>query len=170
MLGKGADAHPYGADPTTESAVEARREIVADVGRFFGVPTRILNAPAGDSETYANVESDRLDLLGYTLGGYMDPVQDCISDLLPGDPLVGRRMEIDPTQFLSGDLLTRAQAYSALVTSGIMTAPEARRRGFGLAASPEQSSTPTAPASDPLPAAVVQIDQAPAAAPVEGPA
>lgn len=156
-LGKGADAHPFGADPTQQSAVEARREIVADVGRYFGVPTRILNAPAGDSETYANVESDRLDLLGYTLGGYIDPVQDVISDLLPGDAQVGRRMEIDPTQFVSGDLLTRAQAYSALVTARIVTVEEARRRGFNLAPTPEQASTPTAPA-DALPAAVVTVD------------
>lgn len=158
VLGKGIHAEAYGADPTTESAVEARREIVADVGRFFGVPTRILNAPAGDSETYANVESDRLDLLGYTLGGYIDPIQDVISDLLPGDAQVGRRMEIDPSSFVSGDLATRATAYASLVTAGIVTVPEARMRGFGLAPTPATSSTPTAPADDALPAAVVAMD------------
>jgi hypothetical protein len=53
--------------PDDRVSVEARREIVADVGRYFGVPTRILNAPAGDSETYSNVELDALDLMRYTL-------------------------------------------------------------------------------------------------------
>lgn len=155
VLSSGADAKPFGADPTTDSAVEARREIVADVGRYFGVPTRILNAPAGDSETYSNVEFDALDLMRYTLGAYIDPIQDVISEALPGDPIAGRRMVIDPTQFVSGDLATRATAYVAL-TGGdrpIMTVAEARVRGFGLAPTPAQSATP-APAPDALPAAL----------------
>jgi phage portal protein BeeE len=163
VLGKGADAKPFGADPTTESAVEARREIVADIGRYFGVPTRILNAPAGDSETYSNVEMDALDLMRYTLGGYIDPIQDVISEQLPGDPLVGRRMEIDPTSFVSGSLADRASAYPALVTAGILTIPEARRRGFGLPASPADTSSATAPA-DALPAGVVSVTTEPVTA------
>jgi phage portal protein BeeE len=153
VLGKGAHADPWGADPTTETAVEARREIVADIGRYFGVPTRILNAPAGDSETYANVEDDAIDLMRYTLGGYIDPIQDLISELLPGDPVAGRRMVIDPTQFVSGDLTARATAYAALVTAGIVTVPEARTKGFGLAATPAQAATPDVN-QDALPAAV----------------
>jgi HK97 family phage portal protein len=132
VLGKGAKAEPWGADPTTESAVEARREINADVGRYFGMPTRILNAPAGDSETYSNVENDALDLLRLTLRGYMGPVEDTISQLLPGDYIAGRRMAMDPSRFLSGDLAGRTTAYVALVDAGIVTRDEARTRGFGL--------------------------------------
>jgi phage portal protein BeeE len=134
VLSKGASAGPWGADPTSESAVEARREMTADVGRYFGVPTRILNAPAGDSETYSNVENDRLDLLTMTLRGYMGPIEDAISELLPGDYLLGRRMQLDPTRFLQGDVGSRATAYVAL-TSGerpILDVDEARLRGFGL--------------------------------------
>jgi phage portal protein BeeE len=67
--------------------VEARREMAAEIGRYFGVPTRILNAPAGDSETYSNVENDRDLLLRYTLRGYMGPIEDAISERLPGDYL-----------------------------------------------------------------------------------
>lgn len=152
VLSSGATAAPFGADPTTESAVEARREIVADVGRYFGVPTRILNAPAGDSETYSNVEFDALDLMRYTLRGYIDPVQDVVSEAMPGD----RVMRIDPTQFVSGDLATRATAYSTLVDAGIVTAPEARVRGFGLAPTPAQAQDPN---PDALPGAVNTVDE-----------
>ncbi len=133
VLGKGAKAEPWGADPTTEAAVDARKEIVADVGRYFGIPTRILNAPAGDTETYSNVESDEINLYRHCLRGYIGPVEDAISDLLPGDPLMGRRMELDPTRLLQGDLASRATAYSTLVGAGIFTQEEARVRGFGLA-------------------------------------
>jgi phage portal protein BeeE len=136
VLGKGATATPWGADPTAESAVEARREMVADIGRYFGVPTRILNAPAGDSETYSNVELDGIDLHRYTLSGYIDPIEDAISDNLPGDRLGGRRMKLDPSRILAGPLPERATAYAALVAAGIMTIPEVRVRGFGLTPAP----------------------------------
>lgn len=138
VLSSGADAHPFGADPTTESAVEARTQMVADIGRYFGVPTRILNAPAHDSETYANVELDAIDLTRYTLGGYVDPLEEGISTLLPGNAITGRRLRLDATGFVSGSLQDRATAYVAL-TSGdrpIMTVPEARARGFGLPPAP----------------------------------
>lgn len=152
VLGKGAKAEPWGADPTTESAVEARREITADIGRYFGVPTRILNAPAGDSETYSNVENDAVDLLRYTLRGYMGPVEDAISELLPGDYIGGRRMELDPSRLIQGDLASRAKAGLELVTAGIYTLPEVRVRLFGLPPipvpiDPEELAEGTAPAT-----------------------
>ncbi len=144
VLGKGAKAEPWGADPTREASVEARKEINADVGRFFGVPTRILNAPAGDSETYSNNEHDAVDLLRYTLRGYLRPLEDVISDLLPGDTITGHRMAMDPSQLVSGDLASRATAWSAIVAAGIADPDEARVRGFGLP--PRPASSQPAPA------------------------
>ena len=132
VFGKGAKAEGFGADPTTESAVQARDQMNADIGRHFGVPTRILNAPAGDSETYSNVENDAIDLYRYTLRGYMGPVEDAISELLPGDYLAGRRMQLDPARFLQGDLASRTTAWVALVDAEIVDTDEARVRGFGL--------------------------------------
>jgi phage portal protein BeeE len=152
VLGKGAEAKPWGADPTAESAVNARQEVNADVGRYFGVPTRILNAPAGDSETYSNVENDAVDLLRYCLRGYMGPVEDAISELLPGDYLLGRRMRLDATATVQGDLASRAAAYPALVTAGILTIAEARVRGFGL--TPAPIADDLVPASDAAPSTV----------------
>jgi phage portal protein BeeE len=156
VFGKGADAKPWGADPTSESAVEARREINADVGRYFGVPTRILNAPAGDSETYSNVEHDAIDLYRYTLRGYAGPVEDTISELLPGDYITGRRMRVDPSRFVEGSLTDRAAAWSAIVGAQIATADEARP-SFGL---PPRgySSSPAPPADVPVEPASAGIE------------
>ena len=143
FFGSAPCPEPWGADPTSESATEARREMNAEIGRYFGVPTRILNAPAGDSETYANVAQDRLDLYGYTLRGYIGPVEDAISEVLPGDYLMGRRVELDPTRFLQGDLLSRSQAWPALVTARIVSVDEARTKGFGLPALGGANATPS---------------------------
>lgn len=154
VLGKGSEAKPFGADPTTDSAVAARMEMNADIGRHFGVPTRILNAPAGDSETYSNVENDAIDLHRYTLRGYMGPVEDAISELLPGDYLEGRRMQLDPARFLQGSLTERATAWLAL-TSGdrpIADVDEARVRGFGMPPRAQVAS-----ATGPAPAAITPI-------------
>jgi hypothetical protein len=133
VLGKGAKAEPWGADPTTESAVEARREINADVGRYFGMPTRILNAPAGDSETYSNVENDALDLLRLTLRGYMGPVEDTISRAAPGRlhrrPAHGDRPVPVPLRATSR---AGPRPTSRSSTPGSSTRDEARTRGFGL--------------------------------------
>jgi phage portal protein BeeE len=158
VLGAGFEAKPFGADPTTDSAVEARREIVADIGRYFGVPSRILNAPAGDSETYANVENDATDLWRYTLRGYAGPIEDAISELLPGDYHVGRRMRFDPVRYLQGDLQSRAQAYPMLVNAGILTIDEARAGGFGLGPLPEGATPPPASGAPvAIPAAMVTV-------------
>ena len=158
ILPQGGDAKPWGADPTTESAVEARREIVADIGRYFGVPSRILNAPAGDSETYANVENDASDLWRYTLRGYAGPVEDAISELLPGDYIAGRRMRFDPVRYLQGDLTSRAAAYPPLVNAGILTIDEARAGGFGLGPL-ETDPTSSSPAAtlDAIPAGFATV-------------
>lgn len=157
VMGKGAKAEPWGADPTSESAVEARDRMVADVGRYFGMPTRILNAPANDSGEYANVENDAIDLYRYTLRGYAGPVEDAISELLPGDYITGRRMRLDPSRFLEGDLASRATAWPALVTAGIADQDEARPafglapRGHAVTPTPSQPAV-EAPAADQAPA------------------
>lgn len=107
VLSGGLKARSFGADPTSESAVEARRELVADIGRYFGVPTRILNAPTGDSETYHTSEAANQDLVRYTLQNYIEAIQDAISDELPG----GRRMVMDVAPLTRGVQLNRAQAW-----------------------------------------------------------
>ena len=116
VLGAGGEAKPFGADPTTESAVEARREIVADIGRYFGVPSRILNAPAGDRRRTRTWKTTR-QTVAVQLRGYAGPIEDAVSELLPGDYIGGRRMRFDPVRYLQGDLQSaprRTRCSSAL--------------------------------------------------------
>jgi HK97 family phage portal protein len=107
VLSGGLKAHPFGADPTAESAVEARREMVADIGRYFGVPTRMVNAPTGDSETYTSTESANLDLVRFTLQNYIGAIEDAITDQM----VPPRRMVMDISPLTRGTQLSRAQAW-----------------------------------------------------------
>lgn len=144
VLSGGIKAHPFGADPTAESAVVARREMTADIGRYFGVPTRMVNAPAGDSETYSNVESANLDLIRFTLRNYIAAIEDAVSDQLPR----GRRMAMDVTELTAGTMLDRAQAMRLLLdpAAPIITVEEARET---LSLPPQEM--PATPAPQPVP-------------------
>jgi HK97 family phage portal protein len=145
VLSGGVKAKPFGADPTAESAVEARREMVADVGRYFGVPTRMVNAPTGDSETYATSESANLDLIRFTLANYIGAIEDGISDQLPG----GRRMVMDIGQLSRGTHYARAQAWQLALggTQAWMT-PDEVREAEGLP--PQEMPVSAQPAPVPV--------------------
>ena len=113
VLEGGLKAKSFGADPTTDSAVEARRELVADIARYFGVPTRIVNAPTGDSETYTSTEGANLDLVRFTLQNYIGAIEDGISDLLPG----GRQMVMRTAPLTWGPFAARADRKSTRLNS-----------------------------------------------------
>ena len=142
VLSSGLKARSFGADPTAAAAVEARKEQVADIGRYFGIPTSKLNAPTGDSETYGTTEQQGIDLLNFTLANYIGAIEDGISDQLPG----GRRMSMDPWRLTAGTLYSRAQTYQ-LATGGKqwMDVDEVRER---------ESLPPREIAPAPAPAAV----------------
>lgn len=140
VLSGGLKAKSFGADPTAESAVEARREMVADVGRYFGVPTRILNAPTGDSETYTSAQAANQDLVRYTLQNYIGAIQDAISSQLPA----GRRMVMDTWTLTRPDALAEAQSYQLATGGKAWIAPEEvrERLGFPPIESPDTLNPP----------------------------
>ena len=108
ILSNGLKGRDWGADPTTASAVEARRDMVANTARYFGVPARMVNAPSIDSQTYKNAEEENLDLLHYTLQNYIGALEDAITDLLPG----GRQMTMVTGKLTEAAQLNRYQSYS----------------------------------------------------------
>lgn len=128
VLSSGLKLREYGVDPTQQAAVEARRELVADIGRYFGVPTRILNAPTGDSETYQSAEAANMDLVRYTLANYIGAIEDAISDQLPG----GRRLYIDTRRLTRGTQLAEAQTYQLATAGKAWMTPEDVRDDVGL--------------------------------------
>ena len=129
VLSGGLKAKQFGADPTAQAAVEARKEQVADIGRYFGVPTRILNAPAGDTETYATSESGNMDLVRYTLSNYIHAIEDAISDQLPG----GRQMRMKTSTLTAGTQLAQAQALQLATGNKAWMTPDEAREVWHLA-------------------------------------
>jgi HK97 family phage portal protein len=109
VLGKGAMAAPWGADVSSQLAVEARRDIAAEVANLFGIPSHYINVnPPGSSMTYSNVQDEALSLDRFTLSGFYNPIEDVISDLLPED----RYMLIDMTRLTRAAQESRFRAWA----------------------------------------------------------
>ena len=114
VLGKGASAAPWGADISNAVAIEARREIIIEICNLFGVNARYLNVvPSGKSQTYANIQEEAIALERLSLSGFVDPIQDVVSDLLPEE----RFMLIDMTRLTRAAQESRFRAW-AIATGG----------------------------------------------------
>jgi phage portal protein BeeE len=140
VLDGGIDLKDTGADPTAAAAVDARRELVADIGRYFGIPTHTLNAPQGDSETYSSTESSNQDLVKYTFQNYIGAIEDFISAELPA----GRSMKMDTWPLIAGTQLAQAQAYQlATGNKAWLSVDEVRERNkLGPVESPDELNPP----------------------------
>ena len=127
VLGKGMVANEFGANVANAAAVEARREQTLEIGRLFGVPAQYLDvALAGSSKTYANLNDEALSLERFTLGQFVDPIQDTISELLPGDEYDDRRMVIDMTALTRAGQEARYRAWSVAAGKPWMGVDEVR--------------------------------------------
>ena len=146
VLSGGLKAKQFGADPTAQAAVEARKEQVADIGRYFGVPTRILNAPAGDTETYATSKSGNMDLVRYTLSNYIHAIEDAISDQLPG----GRQMRMETATLTAGTQLAQAQALQLATGNKAWMTPDEAREVWHLAPMESPDTLNPAPVTAPF--------------------
>lgn len=168
VLGKGASAEAFGADTSSASAVEARREMVLDIGRLFGVSEKYLFVGLqGSSMTYANVNDEAIGLERFTLDGFIEPIQDCISDLLPGDAIEDRRMVIDMTTFTRASQESRYRAWQIATGKPWMGADEVRSQE-GLPPDDRFTAEMETVVSNPAPAAPsVPPTEAPVGAPAE---
>jgi len=134
VLGKGAKAEDWGADISNAVAVDARREMVVEIANLFGVPARYVNVvPTGNSMTYANLNDEALSLERFTLSGFIDPIQDVISDLLPED----RFMLIDMTRLTRPSQEARYRAWAIATGNKPWMMPDEVRHEEGLSPSPE---------------------------------
>jgi HK97 family phage portal protein len=133
VLGKGASAEPWGADVSSQLAVEARQNIAAEIANLFGVASHYINVnPPGSSMTYSNVQDEALSLDRFTLSGFYDPIQDLISDLLPDE----RFMLIDMTRLTRASQESRFRAWQIATGGKAWMTPDEVRVEEGLAPNP----------------------------------
>ena len=130
VFGKGAELKTLGADVAGDGASGAASKLGTSIARYFGMPPWLVNVPSeAGSLTYANASAAGLDLVRYTLQpGYAGPIADALSEELPGDYQLGRRVVLGLNHLTRGTILEQAQAY-AIATGGKAWYAAIRRAG-----------------------------------------
>jgi hypothetical protein len=127
VLSRGLKPMAFGSDLGTEGANIAGDKLKASVARYLGVPPALINVPSeAGSMTYSNVEQESIHLVRFTCQPYCDVIGNAMSEYLPGDPMLGRRVVIDPSRSMRPDLLTWAQYLTTATGRPYMSTEEAR--------------------------------------------
>lgn len=129
VVGKGAKPQPFGVDLGQTGVGDAGDRLLASLARYLGIPPWLVNVPtAAGSMVYSNTRDAGLDLATYTLADYTGPIGDFLSDELPGDYILGRRIDIDVSHLYRGTMMDQYQAYQiALGNKPFMSVTEVRR-------------------------------------------
>lgn len=119
VLGAGGKLKPIQVSPDESQFLETMKANADDVARFF------FRRPPGEGGqvTYANVEARSLDLLTYTLNGWMVRVENGLTRLRPRP----RYVKFNPDALIRVDLATRYKAHDMSIRGGWHSRNDVRR-------------------------------------------
>lgn len=106
---------------------EARDYQVAELARLLNIPTTYISAPqpsGSSTSTYANLETQRRDLVDLTLRPYIAAIESRLSsdDVTPR----GTSIRLDLDTYLRSDAATRFAAWEVALRAGFLTVDEVR--------------------------------------------
>jgi HK97 family phage portal protein len=114
--------------PQDIQLLDSRRFQIEDIGRFFGVPSVLLNQTVGQSSLGSNVYEIMQAFYKLNLRPYLEKIEASISRWLIPDSVTDRyEPRFDFDALLRADTLSRAQAFREMINSGQLTPNEARR-------------------------------------------
>lgn len=123
VLGQGLSYQSIGIKPSDLQWLDSQKWGVLRVARIFGIPpTKLAAAIDGASMTYNNIETATLDMLRDTLMGYLAPIEDMLTWLLPR----GQYARFNLDAVLRPDTKTRYEAHSIGIAAGFLTIDEVR--------------------------------------------
>lgn len=128
--------------PEALQLVQGREESALQLSRSIGIPARYVNASDGSSMTYSTSVSERLDLVDFSLGRYMLPIEQRLSMNDANGTPAGTKVAFDVDAFVYPTPRERAEINEILIRTGQRTINETRaREGLPpLPAEPQQES------------------------------
>lgn len=122
-MAPGLDLQQIGFDPKSQQLVEARQFHASEIARACSIPAWYLNAEMA-SMTYSNTETERRNLIDFSLRQLMTAIEDRLSmnDVTPR----GIMVRFDQDDFLRGSMKERAEISTSLLAAGIISVEEAR--------------------------------------------
>lgn len=140
-LNRSIEYQAVGVDPRAGQLAEARSYQAAEIARLCNLDAEALDAPGGNSMTYANVESKRRERLDTTLMPFMVTIEQRLSlgDVTPRGTVV----KFDPWHWLRTDTAGLITAASDAIAAGVMTVNEVRQDWLDRSPLPETAPAPT---------------------------
>jgi len=150
VLNATTEFHPLTFTPVDAALIEAMEANLTDVANTFAVPPYMIGAPT-DSNTYANVESRRMDLVTFTYLPWSARIEACLDAQLPR----GTSLKVGLDAMLRADTKTRYEAYTAGLAGKWLHPDEVRAlEDLPPLTSAQRSELQPAPATAPAPAEV----------------
>lgn len=123
LINSGWDYEHLLISPKDALWLEAQNFSTLEIARLFGVPASLMYAvPEGSSMTYANVDQEWLGFVKFTLMGYLIPIEDALTEIIP----TGQRAKFNLEGLLRSDTRSRYDAHQVGITAGFLTVNEAR--------------------------------------------
>ena len=113
VLGAGLKFAGLSISPEESQFLATQKLGVAGIARIFGVPPEMIAAEAGNSMTYANIESKGIDFLTYSIQPWITRLEAAIAPLMQGK----RHARFDTSALLRTDLMTQIKAGAIAVAS-----------------------------------------------------
>lgn len=126
FLNSALDVETIGFNPRDQQLVEARIFTTGtEIARAVGLPSWYLNAEA-NSMTYSNVESERRNLIDFSLKPYMTALQDRLN--MPDFSEPSSEFRFDVSDFLRSSAIEEKEIINGFLESGVISLEEARAR------------------------------------------
>jgi len=122
MLGAGLKFQNLSVSPEESQFLATQKLGIAGIARIFKVPPEMIAAEAGNSMTYANIESKGIDFLTYSIQPWLTRLEASISALMPGK----HHARFDPSVLVRTDLAERTKAGAIAIASKQQTPDEVR--------------------------------------------
>jgi HK97 family phage portal protein len=122
VLGAGLKYTPLSVSPNESQFIETQKYSVASIARMFGVAPEMIAAEAGNSMTYANIESKGIDFLTYGVQPWLTRIEAALAPLMPGQ----RHARFDTSVLTRTDLEGRIKAGAIAIASKQQTPDEIR--------------------------------------------
>ena len=122
VLNAGVDFSPLSISPVDADLTKLRQLSLVDIAHAFGLSAALLDASAGSSLTYANLQERRREKLDDVLAPWGSRLEQMISSLLP----FGTHMQINWQSYLATDPAQTIDYVRTAIDTGVMTVPEGR--------------------------------------------
>lgn len=123
VLSDGLKWKPITTSAADNEMIATREQLIRDIARVFRIPSHLILASGGDTQTYQNVEQASLNFLTHTITPWIRRVEIGLSKVLPN----GTDIAFDTSSLLRTDALTRAKVNMLNVQIGARTPNEVRQ-------------------------------------------